>query len=102
MLTAKEKILLPIVECEIELVRLQLAHPEKFTAPAGIPIPAGERQKVDIQSAAKMLGRVVGTMYHLTSKNKIPFHKEGRVIYFYTDDLREWAKENTGKRRKRG
>lgn len=58
------------------------------------------RQRIGIDEAAKLLDKAKGTMYHLTSSGKIPHHKEGRIVYFYTDELREWQKEYKGKKRR--
>ena len=58
------------------------------------------RQRIDIDQAAKLLGKAKGTVYHLTSSGKIPHHKEGSKVYFYTDELREWQKGYKGKKRR--
>lgn len=66
-----------------------------------IDIPTEGRQRVDTNVAAVMLNRSVGAVYQLVSTNKIPFHKDGRSTYFYTDELREWAKDHPPLKRKK-
>lgn len=68
---------------------------------AEVDTPAESRQRVDINVASKILGRSLGAVYQLTSNNKVPFYKEGSKVYFYTDELREWAKNNPPRPRKK-
>lgn len=60
-----------------------------------------ERKRVDINIASAILGRNTGAIYQLTSNNRIPFHKDGKKIYFYTDELQEWAQRNPPRKRKK-
>ncbi len=68
------------------------------SAPAPIDIPAEGRHRVDIHAASVILDRKTGAVRQLLSK--IPHHKEGRRIYFFTDELREWGKTNPPLKRK--
>ena len=61
-------------------------------------IPAEGRHRVDIHGASVILDRKAGAVRQLLSK--IPHYKDGRRIYFYTDELREWAKTNRPLKRK--
>lgn len=67
-------------------------------------VPAGatteERQRIDISVASVILNRKPGAIYQLTSNNKIPHYKEGTKLYFYSDELQEWAKSNPPRKRK--
>lgn len=63
-------------------------------APAVPKVDAEGRQRVDIHAASALIGRSKAAIYILTSKGRIPFHKEGKKVYFFTDELREWLKEH--------
>jgi hypothetical protein len=65
---------------------------------APLDIPAGGRHRVDIHAAGVILDRSTGAVRQLLSK--IPHYKDGRRIYFYTDELREWVKTNRPLKRK--
>lgn len=69
------------------------------SAPAAVA--TGGRQRVDINAAGEILGRSVGAVYQLTSTGKVPFYKDGAKVYFYTDELREWAKTHPGRKRRK-
>ncbi|MDR0436987.1 MAG: helix-turn-helix domain-containing protein [Bacteroidales bacterium] len=61
-----------------ELVRLQVHHePEK---PRLIPI----------WEAAKIIGKAKQTVYGLVSKKAIPHYKQGKQLYFRSDELTAW------------
>lgn len=60
------------------------------------------RQRVDINGACEILDRSAAAIYQLTASRRIPFHKEGKKVYFYSDELREWSKNHPPlKRRKK-
>ncbi len=63
-------------------------------------IDAEGRRRVDIHTASELVGRSKAAVYILTSKGKIPFHKDGKKVYFYTDELREWLKSHPAKGRR--
>lgn len=68
--------------------------------PVSLETATEGRQRVDIHVASVMLDRSVGAIYQQVSTNKIPFHKDGRNTYFFTDELREWAKDHPPLKRK--
>jgi hypothetical protein len=37
--------------------------------------------------ASKILCKGIGTIYNLTSANKIPHYKQGNQLYFFEDEL---------------
>jgi excisionase family DNA binding protein len=45
-----------------------------------------------VYEAARFLNKEVQTIYGLTSKRKIPFHKNGRELSFFKSELVEWLK----------
>jgi len=47
----------------------------------------------NVQEASVYLDTPLGTLYQLTSKKQIPFHKRGRKLFFYQDELDNWIKE---------
>ena len=54
------------------------------------PIAAEGRQRVDINGASEILGRTPGAIRQLLSTG-LPYYKDGRWLYFYSDELREWG-----------
>jgi hypothetical protein len=46
-----------------------------------------KRHPVGIYEASKIIKKGIGTIYNLTSKNKIPHYKNGNQLYFYEDEL---------------
>ena len=38
--------------------------------------------------------KIIGTLYNLVNKNKIPFHKVGRSIRFDPEELQLWMKKD--------
>lgn len=53
------------------------------------PRPPGP---LTVQEAADYLSIPKSTLYQFTSKKQIPFHKRGKKLYFYQDDLDKWVK----------
>ncbi len=51
---------------------------------ASLHIPIG------MTEASKLLGKSPSTIYDMTSKRKIPFHKRGNKLYFFQDELLKW------------
>lgn len=62
--------------------------------------PTEERQRIDIHTASKILGRSIGAVYQQIAYSDLPHYKEGRKIHFYTDELLEWAKNHPPLKRK--
>ncbi len=55
---------------------------------------------IDIEAAAVMIGRTKLTIYKLTSKDKIPFIRQGRKLLFEVEALEKWKENNTTRKRK--
>ena len=45
---------------------------------------------IGMTEASKLLGKSPSTIYDMTSKRKIPFHKRGNKLYFFQDELMKW------------
>lgn len=45
---------------------------------------------VGMTEASKLLGKSPSTIYEMTSKRKIPFHKRGNKLYFFQDEPLKW------------
>jgi hypothetical protein len=65
-----------------------------------VDIPAEGHHRVDVNGASVLLDRSAGAIRQQISTNNIPYHKDGRRVYFYTDELREWAKAHPPLKRK--
>ena len=73
------------------------------TAPAEVDTEAlviDGNQRIDISVAAKIAGRSKAAVYQLISADRIPFHKDGKKIYFIAGELQEWAKTHLPLKRK--
>lgn len=53
------------------------------------------RKPLTIQAAASIICKGKSTIYKLVAANGIPFHKKGRRLYFYEDELLEWINKTT-------
>lgn len=51
-------------------------------------------ERMSLSETALYLGVSKQTMYGYTSSRKIPFHKFGKRIFFYTRELDDWLKSN--------
>ena len=45
---------------------------------------------IGMTEASKLLGKSPSTIYDMTSKRKIPFHKRGNKLYFFQNELLKW------------
>lgn len=48
------------------------------------------RVALPIDVAAQMLCKSKSTIYKLVAADDIPFHKQGKRLYFFEDELMEW------------
>lgn len=53
----------------------------------------GRHVPISMSEACKLLGKSPSTIYDMTSKRKIPFHKRGNKLYFFEDELFQWVKD---------
>ena len=51
-------------------------------------------ERMNLAETAQYLGVSKQTMYGYTSARKIPYHKFGKRIFFYTLELDNWLKNN--------
>jgi hypothetical protein len=56
--------------------------------------------RIDINAAGIIVDRNPGAIYQLIKTNVIPFHKDGRKVYFIAEELREWIKTHPARKRK--
>ena len=54
------------------------------------PCDAAKYTPIGMTEACKLLGKSPSTIYDMTSKRKIPFHKRGNKLYFFQDELMKW------------
>lgn len=48
---------------------------------------------IGMTEASQLLGKSPSTIYEMTSKRKIPFHKRGNKLYFFQDELLKWISD---------
>lgn len=69
-------------------------------APVLENLTVGERQRIDINTASAILSRSTAAIYQLISNNRVPYHKDGKKIYFFSDELLRWANDNPPRKRR--
>jgi len=57
-----------------------------------------KHRRLDINAASVILGRSTAAVRQQLSK--MPYHRDGRSIYFFADEITEWAKHNRPRPRK--
>ncbi len=75
------------------------ASTEQGEAP--MAFAAEGRQRIEIEGASRLLGRSKAAVYQLTASNRVPFHKEGSKVYFFTDELRQWLINHPPRKRRK-
>jgi hypothetical protein len=88
---------------EATAARLSAAKPlpEDSTPVGAEATPVGEgRQRIDINIASEILDRSLGAVYQLIRTKTIPYYKDGRSVYFFSDELREWGKDHPARKRR--
>lgn len=48
---------------------------------------------MNLEEVAVFLGKSVSTIYAMTSKRRIPFHKRGNKLYFDREEVVAWLKD---------
>lgn len=51
---------------------------------------------MDIDETSKMIHLAKPTIYGLTHRNSIPFHKQGKKLYFLKSEIMDWIKNGKG------
>ena len=64
---------------------------------ASVQPPAPGRRPILIDDACRLLGKAKQTVYALACRGEIPNYKQGRTVYFFEDELLEWAKSKPTK-----
>ncbi|MDR0954716.1 MAG: helix-turn-helix domain-containing protein [Rikenellaceae bacterium] len=57
-------------------------------------------QRIGIQAASEILDRSTAAIYQLIRNNSVPYHKEGRKIYFLRDELRAYSQTHRPRKRR--
>jgi excisionase family DNA binding protein len=70
-----------LVNIEAMLRELLLASQQNIDSP------------LDSEQAASFINLELPTLYNLVQKRKIPFHRQGKKLYFFKKDLVSWIKE---------
>lgn len=59
------------------------------------------RQRIDVNAAAEITDRSAAAVYQFITSKSIPYHKDGRKVYFFSDELREWVKTHPARKRRK-
>jgi hypothetical protein len=59
-----------------------------------------EHRRIDIGIASEILNRSIAAIYQLIKTGSIPYYKDGRKVYFFTDELREWGQNHPARKRR--
>lgn len=62
--------------------------------------PLLEDDITNVKGAAKILDSASGTIYNLVHERRIPYHKQGKKLYFFKSELLDWIK--MGKQKTKG
>lgn len=62
---------------------------------------AQEHRRIDIHTVSELSNRNPAAIYQLVKNGRIPFHKEGRSLYFFADEILEWARAHPGRKYKK-
>lgn len=57
-------------------------------------LSAEPEKPITVYEAARFINKEVQTIYGLTSRKKIPFHKNGRELSFFKSELVAWLKSS--------
>lgn len=49
---------------------------------------------ITLEECASFLGKTTSTLYTMTSKGTIPYHKGGNKLYFFKNEIIEWLKKD--------
>ncbi len=60
----------------------------------GFKMNASTEQPVRIEKAAEFIDRSVWAVYQKTRNNTIPFHRQGRILYFFPSELENWIRQD--------
>lgn len=64
------------------------------------PVPVDGKQRIDVKTAARMAGRTSAALYQQVSNGRVPFHRDGKNVYFIVEELQEWLKTNPPRKRR--
>lgn len=59
--------------------------------------PKNSNTLINTKECAELLNISIATLYGYTSRNKIPYHKQGAKLLFFKKEIIEWVK--TGRQR---
>lgn len=85
--TVLVEMLRPLVQEAVSEAVIELAEKVKPRSP----------KPFNVQEASDYLGIPMSSLYQLTSKKLIPFHKRGRKLFFYQDELDAWIRREDEK-----
>jgi excisionase family DNA binding protein len=54
-------------------------------------------ERMTLVEASQYLGISKSGMYKYTHERRIPYHKMGKRVFFYTKDIDEWLKEQSSR-----
>lgn len=80
------------------------ASPEPISPEVAFDEPVStteERRRIYIDAACEILNRSAAAIYQLIKTRSVPYYKDGRKVYFFTDELREWVKYHPARPRRR-
>jgi excisionase family DNA binding protein len=89
----------PVKPALMESASLEIA-PDKSVSTGGSASTAEGRRRIDINVAGEIVNRSAAAIYQLIKTGNIPYYKDGRKVYFFTDELREWVKDHPARKRR--
>ena len=83
----------------VEFLLKEIAELKSLTT-SNICFDTDKHRLVNANQASVILKKCIGTIYNLTSANKIPFFKFGNQLYFYEDELLAYIEKGRNRHEK--
>ncbi len=78
-----------------------IVQPASAEAAYDEPVSTTEgRRRIDINAAGEIVDRSAAAIYQLIKTGSIPYYKDGRKVYFFSDELHEWVKDHPARKRR--
>jgi hypothetical protein len=78
-----------------------LSEPVAAADSAPSTIVSEGRVRIGMDIASEILGRSSAAVYQLIQAKVVPHYKDGRKVYFFSDELREWGRNHPARKRRK-
>lgn len=85
------KIIYQLTEHQITVLAERISANISSTLQSTSKVPQLQDIFLDVTQLSKLLDLSVQTIYGLVHRNKIPYHKPGKKLYFLKSEIIEWV-----------